>query len=55
MSEILVNKLTGVGTAGSISVVGEGNSTTTSINSYTRSTIVISYFVYKYLTHARSP
>ena len=31
MSEILVNKLTGVGTAGSIVVTGEGNSTTTNL------------------------
>ena len=31
MSEILVNKLTGVGTAGSILVTGEGNSTTTNL------------------------
>jgi len=31
MSTILVNKLTGVGTAGSILVTGEGNSTTTSL------------------------
>jgi hypothetical protein len=31
MSEILTNKLTGVGTAGSIVVTGEGNSTTTNL------------------------
>ena len=31
MSEILVNKLTGTSTAGSILVTGEGNSTTTSL------------------------
>ena len=31
MSEILVNKLTGVSTAGSIVVTGEGNSTTTNL------------------------
>ena len=31
MSEILVNKLTGTGTAGSILVTGEGNSTTTNL------------------------
>ena len=31
MSEILVNKLTGTGTAGVIVVTGEGNSTTTSL------------------------
>ena len=31
MSEILTNKLTGVSTAGSIAVTGEGNSTTTNL------------------------
>ena len=31
MSEILVNKLTGTSTAGSIAVTGEGNSTTTNL------------------------
>ena len=31
MSEILVNKLTGTSTAGSIVVTGEGNSTTTNL------------------------
>ena len=31
MSEILVNKLTGTSTAGSILVTGEGNSTTTNL------------------------
>jgi len=31
LSEILTNKLTGVGTAGSIVVTGEGNSTTTNL------------------------
>jgi hypothetical protein len=31
MSEIKTDKLTGVGTAGSISVTGEGNSTTTNL------------------------
>ena len=31
MSEIKTNKLTGVGTAGSIAVTGEGNSTTTNL------------------------